>query len=410
MPVKWKNRNRFRPSVVLEEIEKSRTINEDGSVSFKGMWLSQNTAVLSSMLEFPEAAADMDKIDLVRSAVFSARPDLDPDSFIKSINSKLSNFLSRREASYSLLATLSMSVDGWPSVISIGDAKIRFFGRSFPKKYADRQRVISSEAKGLDVTESPSTYCAVGVDVLAKSEGVAARKALRVMDLLRGMLCMNGNAPMQFILSGPDYIPINVVRLGSFHTLHASDGSTIKNNLWYEPEYRQAEIFAFKNIDEVKKEIRFSIGRLTRSKIGGILSDSVVRYARALDEPNPSTAFLRLWGAIEMLLTPGRADYDLLIERCCFLYKDVDYVRQVLMHLRECRNSSVHAGHEGSEDRTNCYILQKYYIHLFRFLVHHSLRYDSLNEVHQFLDSARDVGVLKSRHKILRHAIAFRGK
>lgn len=407
MPIKWKSQRRFKPSVLLGRISKVRTVNDDGSVSFTSFEFSQHEAALFSMLDFPDVASDMNKEGLVRSALFSVNSELTPESFIGSINARLEMELSKVEKEYCFLTSMSISAEGLPKTIIVDGVKVMFFGNEFPKKYKDRGAFIEKYRKSTGIPLSPDSYCAVGACVSAKSEEVAVNRALRALDLLRGIMCIHGNPQFQLTFGGTDRSPINVIRFGSIQTLHAKDGAPVGDFFWYEPDYKEARIFKFKKIDVVKKNIRKSLIMISRSRFGRSIADSAIRYVRALDEPNSSVAFLRLWGALEMLLTPGKADYDLLIERCSFLFVDREYVRQVMMHLRERRNATVHTGHDVSEARTNCYILQMYFVDVFLFFLLNSRDYRSLVEIHELLDMPRSKDEISRRRKILRHATKF---
>ena len=407
MPIKWKSIKKFKPDVVLSRIEKSRVVNDDGGTSFGGFQIHQDAATIYSMLDFPEVASEMDKPALVWNALFRARPNLSAASFIDAINKEVNSGLSRKEESYCFLAAISLDGGQWPKKISVLGASMELHGFYFPKKFVSRKSLIERHAKHVDVSHSPEKYCAITVRVRAKSNQVAASKSLRSIDIFRAILCLEGNLGMQMSFGGSDYKPINVVRLGSFQSLHKMDGTVACDALWYEPTYQEAKIYRFKKPEIVKKNMRYALRRIGSSKFGKDIAESLVRYVRALDDPDPNTSFLRLWGAFESLLTPGRADYDSLVDRCSFLFQDPEYHRQVLMHLREYRNASVHAGQETTQAKTNCFLLQSYYRYVFWFLIDQSLSYQSLSEVHEFLSMSDDINFLKHQRRLYDRAIKY---
>jgi hypothetical protein len=406
VPIKWKNPNKFKPAVVLARVDKVRTVENEGA-SFAGFSAHQDAATLYSMLDFPDVASETDKPALVWNALAKARLDLTPATFIDAINKELSGNLRKKEEKYNFLATMSFNPGGWPKTISSWGGRVELYGFDFPKKFASRKKIIARHSRFLDFKDSPHTYCAIGVSVKAKSVSSASGKALRSLDVLRALLCLEGNPGMQFSLGGQRFDPINVIRLGSFQSLHKEDGSQACDAVWYEPNFRQASIYQFKKTEVVKKNMSYAMRRIRLSRFGKDLAESLVRYVRALDEPDPNTSFLKLWGAFESLLTPNRADYDALVDRCSFLFTDSIYHRQVLMHLREYRNSSVHAGQETRQAKTNCFLLQGYYSHLFWFLIFNSLRFESLAEIHNFLSVPDDLNELKKRRQLYDRAIKF---
>ncbi len=408
MSVKWKNSKKFKPDLILGRIEKTRVFNDDGSTSsFGGFGIHQDAATLYSMLNFPDAASDMDKPSLVWSALFRARPDLCAASFIEAINKEVNSGLRKKEEPYYFLATISLDGSQWPKKIAVHGAAIEFHGHAFPKKFSCRKSLIERHGRLMDVASSCKKYYEMSVKLKAKSSEAAARKALNSIDVFRGILCLEGNPGMQMNFGGSNYKPINVVRMGRFQSLHKNNGDAACDAVWFEPSYQETDVFRFKNAEHIKKNLRYALRRMTLSKFGKEIAESLIRYARALDDADPNTAFLRLWGAFESLLTPVRADYDVLVDRCCFLFQDFEYHRQVLMHLREYRNASVHAGQETTQARTNCFLLQSYYRHVFWFLIERSLSYRSLSEVHDFLSLSNDLNYLKQKRQLFDRAIKY---
>ena len=80
MPVKWKKR--FNPEHVLKRIAAARTKNPDGKgSSFSGWDLDYCLPSLHTMLEFPDAARDMDHAALIWKAVASDPGELTRESF-----------------------------------------------------------------------------------------------------------------------------------------------------------------------------------------------------------------------------------------------------------------------------------------------------------------------------------------
>jgi hypothetical protein len=59
-----------------------------------------------------------------------------------------------------------------------------------------------------------------------------------------------------------------------------------------------------------------------KSHLSGLLRRFFVRYVRALDERNLSSAFLKLWSVLEDLTNTGRSRYDLTIRRATFICED----------------------------------------------------------------------------------------
>jgi hypothetical protein len=399
---------RFKPEHVLERISNARSVSPEGGVSFSGFAIYEQAPVLQSMLVFPEVARDLDHASLIWRALSKTRPDITKDAFLRELNLALSAQLSQRNERFRLIASISMDPRGLPSLIRIGDSRIEFYGYEAPKKFrASRDEVIKKNSQLEDVVAPSKRYCSVGVEVLAKSPDSAANKALRRLDVLRAIWCLQGNPGMQFSLGGSEFRPINVIRLGSCHTLHTPVGDSATTGMWYEPVYKEAKPFAFKDLDTVLNNTGFAIRGLRSASYGDKIADALVRYVRAFDESDPNTAFVKLWTALEMIVSPGYAEYDKLVERCSFLYQDGVYHRQVLNHLREFRNRNLHAGEVADQAKTNCFFLQGYFQEMVWFLLRNAKFFTSLGEAHDFLSLPTDLKVLTRRGRLLSKAKRF---
>jgi hypothetical protein len=136
------------------------------------------------------------------------------------------------------------------------------------------------------------------------------------------------------------------------------------------------------------------------------LTAYLVRYVRALDEPDLSSSFLKLWAVLEDLTATGRSTYDVTIRRASFVLLDRPYHRNVLEYLRTWRNRIVHEG--ASVDDAEQFINQlNTYVHtLLLFLLRRSDAFSSMEEFGMFLDLPTDAVVLRQR--LRHHELAIR--
>jgi hypothetical protein len=408
MPVTWKKSPRFKPAVLLDRIASVRTVNPEGGASFSGFELEDCLPALHSMLNFPDAASEVDSASLVWRGLAKVRKDLTPATFLLAVNTELSEKLATKEQAYYLLTSLSIDHRDFPATLTVLGAEIRIS----PSKYPTRIVGVRAEllrANKVPVAAEPDNYCRVVVRVKAKAEKVAVNRALRAVDLQRALWCLMGNSRMQLAFGGAGMEPINVVRLGSRHTIHHQDGEAVQNGVWFEPNFTPARLFRPDKPDVVQSNSRWALRQIQASKYGERLTTSLLRFVRAFDEPEANTAFLRLWGALEALTTPGQADYDSLVRRCSFLFKEVDFHRQLLEHLREYRNASVHAGEESDRARTHCYQLQLYFVSLIWFHVRNAKVFTTLEEANEFLDLPANRAALENRLRLTKKALDFIG-
>ena len=403
MPIIWKKSKKFRPEVILNRIDGIRTVSPTGGVSYSGFDLYDALPALQSMLEFPPSASDVQKLALMRKALGTITTKLTPETLIFEINKHLVAQLATKSTTYHILTSLSLNPTGLARRIKIEGATINFLTGQYPKKYSHRANTIAEVRPPVEPTAA--NYCRVIVSVIAKTPFGAITKALRALDAQRAIWCLFGNSGMEII--GQEWKPINVVRLGSEHTIHHPDGSMANGEVWFEPNYAVASIYRPSRLLDFRKNTKWAMRRLTSAQYGTALTEALLRYVRALDERDQNNAFIKLWGAVESITSPEVAKYDLLIQRCSFLFNDTQYHKQILEHLREYRNSSVHAGDQNELAKSHCFQLQYYFVQLFLFHLRNGQVFSSLDEANQFLDLPPDKAKLLARQRMIQKALKF---
>jgi hypothetical protein len=405
MTIKWKKGPRFKPAVILTKIDSIRTVNPTGGASFTGFELQDCLPALHSMLDFPEIARELNTSTLVWRGLAKVKGELNPDTFLAAVNQELTERLATSEQSYNLLTAISLDRNDIPQQIKLLGATIRFLAGDYPRRFRSRTELLSKHFPSGPST--PPNYCRVIVEIRAKSSAAAVHKALRALDLQRALWCLMGNPQWQIAFGAPALRPINVVRLGSQHTLHFPDGTSAKESIWFEPSFAEASIFQIKKPAIARRNSQWALRRITASTYGERLISSLLRFVRALDDRDCGAAYVRLWAALEGLTTPGQADYEKTVQRCSFIFKDHEYHRQLLEHLREYRNTNVHVGEETEDARTHCYQLQLYFVKLIWFHIRNARFFRSLDEANSFLDFPVEVHALKRRLQLNRKAVKF---
>ena len=399
-----KNKN-LKPRVILSKIAEMQTINEDGSVSFSGFEYHEIMAVLHNMVDFSKCAHDIEQHSVVHTAVSNVAKlgDLTESLVIEEVNKQIRTNLNKREEKYFLLTSISIKKPYPFSRLEIDGCTIRILTFHYPKKYINRQNALRHLEH--DIEASPTSYAKVIVAVHSKSEKGAATKALNALDVARSVLCLFANSSMEII--GDPINPINNVRLGGAHTIHSKNGKAHEACCWFEPNFKKANTFKPNNINTFKSNTKWFLKQLNKSNYSNILKSSLLRFVRALDEKDKNIALLRLWGALEELACPDGANYDLVIRRVSFLFLERDYHKQVLEHLREYRNSNVHAGDESDKAKSHCFQLQFFYYELILFHIKNATYFTSLEEANNFLDLPSNIKALENKKKLIEKAIKF---
>ncbi|WP_254275707.1 hypothetical protein [Halomonas sp. 3H] len=407
MAIKWKSGARLNPQVVLDRIESSKSVSRDGRVSYSAFDYHEAFAAVFSLLDIPKAVSkELDVDELVSNGLASAARAgiITKDSAIFHLNAVANNMLSVRESSYHLLTSLSINGSLPFRRIEYGGERIRVIDGDYPKKYSSRNRAV--EGKLLDLSLVHDGYSKIIVSSKSKSIHGAASKALDSLDSVRALISLFSNSSME--LMGSSTSPINKVRNGQVHTLHADSGQLATSMIWYEPNFVEAEVYNHKAPEILHKNFKWSVDKIGRCKYRDVLEDALLKYVRALDEKDHNSAAVRLWGALETLASPGEARYENITKRCSFLFEEAEYHRQILEHLKGFRNRSVHSGYQSDMAKTFCYQMQFYFRQVFIFHLHGVGEFSSLDELNEFLDLPVEASRLLSRKKLLDKAMRFR--
>jgi hypothetical protein len=234
--------------------------------------------------------------------------------------------------------------------------------------------------------------------------------ALDAFDLLRGIWNLALNHRVGARKSSSRLRPVNEILSGPLQTLHKPNGETATDTYWYEPDFphKPFEVLdvkdTWKSIQEMETEIR---KRLAGKKHRRELEDALRGYAKALDQRDFNNSFLSLWSLLERLTNTLHDNYRVTVKRAIFLFKDPDFHRQILSHLKSYRNLAVHAGEETEEIETLVYQLKLYVEQLIFFHIYNTLGFLSMQETADFLNLPPNASVLKGRIKLFQKAVRF---
>jgi hypothetical protein len=406
MAITWKSKEKFKPHLIIKRIASSRTVKDDGSISYADPTIEADISTLNTMLKFPPATEDIDKETLVWRALNRAGKELTTESFIKAANSELNTRLATNLNDYYILTSISIPATNLPRRINVLDCEIEFLRGSYPKKFQN-SRIDQIKKYKPDIKATPGNYCKIAAKVRTKSPSAAFHKAMRSIDLVRALICLRTNPGFQITFGASSYSAINAITLGGFHTVHHEDGSSAQSGFWYDPFYHPKNAYN-RSTEIVIGKTKAALKKIEKSNFRSEIISSILMFVRGFDLYDPNAAFLKAWGALEALTTPTHANYDTLIKRVSFLFEDSDYHTQVIEHLRAYRNASVHTGEESENARIHCFQLQKYYAAMTWFCIQNGSYFRNLDELGSFLDLPTDRKKLDDRLKILRKAIKFR--
>lgn len=386
-------------------------IQKDGQVSFSGFPFGEFLTVLETSIGFSEKLPEAERMRIIREAVFAvgAKGKITGRSLLGQVSRLEKSYLDSAAKPYVLVTSVSVK----PHFIEIPRVTLNgcslTFSRTLPERFNLEPLAEFFRLNGhIPLLRD---YLVTRIRVRARSQSEAFETAIWTLDLLRGIWNLGPNRSITSRVSSGRPKPINPIRLGPVHTLHEPSGRLARDEgYWYEALFsdRDGPADLRRNWTTIKRNERRLRRRLASSSYGPEISQSLVRYARALDGTDFESSFLKLWSLLEFLTDTGRSPYDRTIDRCLFRVKDRELERQVLEHLREQRNASVHLGEPSERFEALVFQLKRYVEDLLVF--HLWSDHSSIAEAAAFLDLPHDPSMLKKRIAAYRRALSFRSR
>ena len=413
MPVNWKKE--YQPEKIIKNIEDSRKIGDDGKVQFEGFGFKEFEVLLYSMLDFNEDVPEIDARHMITNAIFKAgaKGVISTKSLFTEVSRLEREYQDSPIHRYALLTSISINQLSRLKRIRMGDRLI-IFERISPTKFCVEAEYIINEAKNSLFASMPTDYLQVRVHLYAKSVCDAADKALDTIDYVRGTWNWSINLKLYTRESwGGKPKPVNQIILGPVHTLHKPTGQlAATNQWWYEPSYLGSIKPFYPKRDEVDtlyKTFSRINRKLKKHKYPDVIKNAFIRYARALDERDWTTAFIKLWGILELLTDTIGLNYDATVRRTAFIFQDRDYYMQVMEHLRRYRNSSIHHDVQNSMIETILFQLKYCVDALIGFHINNKQHFKSIEEAGAFLNLPFEAKIIDSQLKKLKFAKKIRG-
>ncbi len=406
MGVKW-NTGDYNPGFLAKRLEGLKTKDNADRIGFKGFATQDILAVIDSSIEFSEPLPEVEKRRIIWSSIISAaKGRLSDKTILAEILKGEREFVQRPRKPFVLATSLSVTRFTPLKGTEISGCRMRF-DASLPRRF-DREKIKDTVRHHI-VGDLPSSYTTVRTSVRARSEYEAAEAALDAIDLLRGIWNLFFNRQTGIRMSSGRQRPVNSILLGPLHTLHEPNGKPALELFWYDPEY--VEPVQCKDLHQSWGKLQ-KFERTVRKKLVGHhyrsdMEEAIRRYVRALDSRDWNSSFLRLWSLLEFLTATERADYKQTIRRVLFLYKEGEFHEQILNHLRNYRNRTVHTGDETQEIETLLHQLRQYVECLLEFHLANRLGFSRLTETAEFLHQPTDLPFLQKRLLMTKRAIRF---
>lgn len=337
----------------------------------------------------------------VRNADFSV------DNFLAVFDAESAKYKAIVQTEYVFYSTISIDADSPKysfNTIRYKDAHFTFSYNS-PKSF-DFPR-IPSRKKYSDIF--PKDFQHLRVHIRARNNRKAFDQALLLVDEIRALWNLWQNYGMKRFYTGTK-MPYNHIVLGPYATLHEANGHSISMR-FYENENWNKITRAFKipkiDYNRMKKVEIMHRRQLKKNPFHNYIESALVLYNRALDLSEPMATMSKLWAVLEKL-TVKKPDenYDKVIRRATFHFKDRKYHKCQLNLLRDARNRLVHDGDNEETQYGLHYVreLKMYVENLLTFHLNIGDKFNDLDEIGWYLELPVDKQTLKRRIKYMETA------
>lgn len=409
MPARW--RNASAAGDVAAKLESAKKADPSGSVSFGGWEVDEWVATLGDSLLLSEQIPDYEKHRIVWQSISAAGKvgRITGRSIVAEAAKLERSYLAARLEPYVLVTSVSLPPAAEVPRFHVYGTTITF-PRSLPLALQRHRYELVETTKLQLLADPPSRYLNVRVHTRGRSSYSAAELALRTLDEIRGMWNLDVNRRVLWASSSGRLRPVNRIVLGPIHSLHRPSGKLADGGHLYEPLYH-GELPLYSRREDIEGILTFTLR--IRRWIRQIpyrqdFSSWFVRYARAFDEVDRITSFIKLWSLLEDLTITGeREPHALTVERGSFVFRDRAYHRGILDQLREARNYFVHEGGTREDTERLLYQLKRYVEVLLLFHVSHGKRFGSKENVRDFLSLPSDKNMLTKRAELINFAQQF---
>ncbi len=405
---KAKSTDKFDLHLLAERLEEIKKVDEDGNVRFVFPF-PDIISVLQSSQNF-EGIPEVERMRITLEAVRKAasRGKITRNTLLEEINRAKTNFLKTPPKPFIL--AMSLSVDYSERIKkTVIDGNTVTIAKNLPRHFD--QNIIQKLIQSCVPEAQPKNFSATKVRVLARNTNEAFESGLETIDYIRGIWNFIINRKTIARISTGRLKPINLIRLGPVCTLHHANGKLACKTFWYEQQFYNKDSKSINQNDwaRIRKEENSIRNRIKKIPYGNELKTIFVRYSHSLDSTDYESCYLKLWSLLETLTDTVGGSYDKTIKRTTFIYKDKEFHRQILEHLRSYRNLSVHADQSSEQIETFVFQLKRYVEDLMNFHLYSRANFKSIYESGNFMDLPGDISDLKNKISLYKKALKFKG-
>jgi len=374
---------------IAQILERSRVDRPEGT-GFRVPPAEDVFALLAESEDFGHVFAEIDRDALSRKAarLAGATGPITAESLKRSLVQSYQEHRSSPLQPYVLVTTLSTRLPDNLSSRTVGPCEI-LLSESLPPEFVRLNPLDRLDSATIEARERGPW---VRISVEGRSRHEAGERALEAIDLLRGVWNFGVNRRIWAAILPEEYSPVNTIRLGPLHSLHHPDGRLVTPPYWFDPAPFRVDSLGHALVEwkDALETERVVLPSLTETPVGKFVARSLVRYARALDVPNPEIAFVLLWGLMEWLVG---SEKEPEIIRCVRAVSDeFELEKPLLQMLRLKRHALVHEGTESNRRKGALYILHRYVTRLLQLLVERHSEFQRPKQFASFLKVYGEVG------------------
>lgn len=382
--LKIKVKKEFNLNKILAQVQKSLLLNEEGIVTTNDLSIYPNIKnLLLNTFHFPSITKHLN-MDFAISTTLSKylkSDDKSDNSFLETLKVTCLSELRKPEDEYTILTSISLSHENLKGFYAkVLDCQIQFH-HHIPAELTGRIKVLSELGSQLSKEEMPSSYTIVTVQIKSRYCKEAMERGLEALDVIRALINIDVNA--SDLIFGNAWQPVNKVTYGKIHTLHDKSGFAISELVYFEPNFVNRIPINHSADDVLKKNILHRLEKIEQIEFGHNIIGSLVRFTRALDEPDNNVAVIKLWATFETLLLDDRESRDKISKMLSSFHRNSELEFLFLENIRIYRNSNVHTGIQDNSPIQHSYRLQNRFIDLINYYL--SLEHPSLKEANQDL-------------------------
>lgn len=410
MCANWKKN--YNPSLTLAKLSLDKKVTDRGEVQYTGNTFEDCMELLGSSVEWSNAPIESTARGFVYQAIHAAAKEdkLNPARVIQHISRLEEQHKKKPMLQFYMAGCVSVNSKDRIAPVRSPHYQIKF-GQDVQRKVLNQETTYRRVFLQAENRDFPRGYLRFVVSVRGKTPAEAGWQALDTVDYYRALWNLRLNSQCYWRMSSGAVNPVNRIVLGPLQTLFTSDLTLIDDQWWHDQGYRGPhKVLDVTDIwgDLRRYDLR-ARKKINASPCKDMIVDGLLRYVRALDGRDYESVFLKLWSLLEHLTQNNKDKKDVtIIRRAAFVWKDHEFNKEILLHLKEIRNRMVHLDHFGGRGETVVYQLKRYVEAMLAFHIGSGGKFKSKEQVWHFLDLDPNPKNLSDRSGLIKRGIKFR--